>query len=160
MKPSDLLNKQAPDFNLPDQNIQPHKLSDYAGKWLILYFYPKDDTPGCTTEACSFRDNLEGLKKEGVEVVGVSKDTVSSHEKFVNKYNLNFTLLADPQIEIIKAYGAWGKKKFMGKEFEGTLRTTFLINPEGKIVKVYEGVKPQDHALQIENDFKSLSNAV
>lgn len=160
MKPSDLLNKQAPDFNLPDQNNQPHKLSDYAGKWLILYFYPKDDTPGCTTEACSFRDNLEGLKKEGVEVVGVSKDTVSSHEKFVNKYNLNFTLLADPQTEVIKAYGAWGKKKFMGKEFEGTLRTTFLINPEGKVAKVYEDVKPQDHALQIENDFKSLSNAV
>lgn len=159
MKPSDLLNKQAPDFNLPDQNNQSHKLSDYAGKWLVLYFYPKDDTPGCTTEACSFRDNLEGLKKEGVEVVGVSKDTVSSHKKFVNKFNLNFTLLADSQIEVIKAYGAWGKKKFMGKEFEGTLRTTFLINPEGKVVKVYEDVKPQDHALQIENDFKSLSNA-
>lgn len=147
----------APDFTLPDQNGNDHSLSDFHGKWLVLYFYPKDDTPGCTKEACSFRDGQQALIDAGLEVVGVSKDSVASHKKFADKYNLSFTLLADPSLETIKAYKSWGTKKFMGREFEGTLRNTYLINPEGKIVKTYEKVKPADHAQQILDDFKKLT---
>ncbi|HSX14833.1 MAG TPA: thioredoxin-dependent thiol peroxidase [Candidatus Saccharimonadales bacterium] len=148
---------KAPDFNLPDQDGKNHSLADYRGKWLVLYFYPKDDTPGCTKEACSFRDGRQALVEAGLEVAGVSKDTVASHKKFVDKYQLNFTLLADPELTTIKAYKSWGLKKFMGREFEGTLRNTYLINPKGEIVKTYEKVKPDQHAMQILEDFEALA---
>lgn len=143
-------------FSLPDQNGKIHKLSDYLGKWVILYFYPKDDTPGCTKEACGFRDSLKTLKDMGVIVLGVSADSIFSHKKFSNKYQLNFPLLSDEKKEIIKKYEAWGKKKFMGREFEGILRITYLINPKGEIVKKYEKVKPEQHAEEIIKDIKNL----
>lgn len=147
---------KAIDFSLTDQNGKVHKLSSYRGSWVLLYFYPKDDTPGCTKEACGFRDSLNELKKHNVVVLGVSADSVTSHQKFAQKYNLNFPLLADEKKEVIKAYGAWGKKKFMGKEFEGILRVSFLINPEGDIVKKYDKVKPEIHAGEVLEDIKKL----
>ncbi len=147
---------KAPNFDLPDQNGDRHRLSDYAGRWLVIYFYPRDNTTGCTKEACSFRDGRDDLEAAGIEVVSISKDTVASHKKFETKFDLNFTLLADPELKVIKAYKSWGLKKFMGREFEGTLRNTFLINPAGEIVKTYEKVKPADHAQQILADFKAL----
>ena len=149
--------KQAPNFTLADQTNALHSLEDYVGKWVVLYFYPKDDTPGCTTEACSFRDEYEYLQEQGIVVLGVSKDSVKSHEKFAQKYNLNFPLLSDPNAETIKAYGAWGQKKFMGREFEGILRQTFLINPEGKIAKEYPKVTPKEHVGEIIKDFQELN---
>jgi peroxiredoxin Q/BCP len=147
---------KAIDFSLTDQNGKVHKLSSYRGSWVLLYFYPKDDTPGCTKEACGFRDHLNDLKKHDIVVLGVSADSVASHQKFAQKYNLNFPLLADEKKEVIKAYGAWGKKKFMGKEFEGILRVSFLINPEGDIVKKYDKVKPEIHAGEVLEDIKKL----
>jgi len=152
--------KQAPDFSLPDQDGTVHTLDDYAGKWLVLYFYPKDDTPGCTTEACSFRDEREAIAEFGkAEVVGISKDTVRSHKKFVDKYGLNFTLLADPEHKTIEAYGSWKPKKFMGREYLGTHRDTFIISPDGKIAREYRGVDPKTHAPQIIADLQQLQNA-
>lgn len=149
--------KQAPDFSLPDQNGSRRSLKDYAGKWLVLYFYPKDDTPGCTTEACSFRDERETIAEVGnCEVVGISKDSVASHKKFADKYHLPFTLLADPEHKVIEAYGSWQPKKFMGKEYLGTSRDTFIITPDGQIAKEYRGVDPKKHAGQIITDLKSL----
>jgi len=150
---------KAIEFNLPDENNVFHKLADYLGKWVVLYFYPKDDTPGCTTEACSFRDNLADLKKYGVEILGVSKDSVKSHKKFSEKYSLNFPILSDESLEIIKAYGAYGEKKFMGKTFEGVLRVTFLIDKKGLIKKKYEKVSPKEHAKEILDDIKELEKA-
>ena len=147
---------KAINFSLTDQNGKVHKLSSYRGSWVLLYFYPKDDTPGCTKEACGFRDSLNELKKHNVVVLGVSADSVSSHQKFAQKYNLNFPLLADEKKEVIKVYGAFGKKKFMGKEFEGILRVSFLINPEGDIVKKYDKVKPEIHAGEVLEDIKKL----
>ncbi|HVT00687.1 MAG TPA: thioredoxin-dependent thiol peroxidase [Patescibacteria group bacterium] len=147
---------KAPNFELEDQNGQVHRLSDYKNKWLVVYFYPRDDTPGCTKEACSFRDSSAEFKKLGVEVVGISKDNVRSHKKFETKFDLNFTLLADPEHKVIDAYGAWGRKKFMGREFDGTLRNTYLINPDGEIVKTYEKVNPLTHSGQILQDLASL----
>ncbi len=147
---------KAPDFSLQDQFDTTHSLKDYAGKWVVLYFYPKDDTPGCTKEACSFRDEFKEIEKAGAVVLGVSKDSVKSHAKFAEKYNLNFPLLADTDMEVMKAYNAWGLKKFMGREFEGTLRKTFIINPEGEIVKEYPKVTPKDHAVQIIKDIAEL----
>jgi peroxiredoxin Q/BCP len=147
---------KAPDFKLKDQENNIHSLSNYKGKWVVLYFYPKDNTPGCTKEACSFRDNLEELKKEGVVVLGVSADSVNSHQKFAEKYKLNFPILSDENKEIIKKYKAWGKKKFMGKTYEGILRITYLINKQGKIFKVYPNVSPENHALEILKDIKNI----
>ncbi|HSX30870.1 MAG TPA: thioredoxin-dependent thiol peroxidase [Candidatus Saccharimonadales bacterium] len=148
---------QAADFNLPDQDGRVRTLADYAGKWLVLYFYPKDDTPGCTTEACSFRDEREAIAEFGsAEVVGVSKDSVRSHKKFIEKYGLNFTLLSDPDHKTIEAYGSWGPKKMMGREYMGTLRNTFIISPDGKIAKEYRGVDPKTHAAEIISDLKNL----
>lgn len=137
------------DFSLPDQNGKIHKLSDYKGHWVVLYFYPKDDTPGCTKEACNFRDSYRQLTKLGVQILGVSKDSVKSHKKFAEKYDLNFPILSDETKEVIKKYKAWGVKKFMGREFEGILRTTYLINPQGKIEKIYEKVNPLIHSGEI-----------
>lgn len=144
----------APDFQLPDQEEVMHKLSDYLGKKVVLYFYPKDDTPGCTTEACSFRDSFGDFRKNGMVVLGVSKDSASSHAKFQEKYSLPFPLLSDTDTEVIKAYEAWGPKKYMGKEYMGVLRVTYVIDEEGKILKAYEKVKPQDHAQEILNDIQ------
>jgi peroxiredoxin Q/BCP len=147
---------KATDFKLEDSNGVAHSLEDYKGKWLVLYFYPKDDTPGCTIEACSFRDNLDLLRKAGVEVLGVSKDSVKSHEKFTKKYGLNFPVLSDENKETIKAYGAWGTKKFMGKEFEGVIRKTFIIDDTGEIRKTYDKVTPSGHADEILKDIQNL----
>jgi peroxiredoxin Q/BCP len=139
-------NMKAPDFEALDQEGKPHKLADYAGKYVLLYFYPKDDTPGCTVEACSIRDNYGELKKH-LEIIGVSADTEASHKKFAQKYNLPFTLLADADKKIISAYGADGV--IMKK------RVSFLIGPEGIIVKVYEKVVPADHVRQILADMQA-----
>lgn len=142
----------APAFSLPDQTGAVRTLSEFTGRWLVLYFYPKDDTPGCTAEACSFRDGYAQLAEQGIQVAGVSRDSVKSHARFADKYHLTFPLLSDESGEVIKAYGAWGLKKFMGREFEGILRQTFLINPEGRIAKHYPKVTPKDHAAQILRD--------
>ncbi|HZZ99260.1 MAG TPA: thioredoxin-dependent thiol peroxidase [Candidatus Paceibacterota bacterium] len=147
----------APDFTLPDQDGKEHSLSDYMGKWVLVYFYPKDDTPGCTKEACAIRDNFPDFKKSKLTVLGISVDSIKSHKKFVDKYDLPFTLLADEDKKVVEEYGVWGKKKFMGREYMGTLRTSFLIDPMGVITKIYENVKPDIHAEQVLTDFKSLS---
>ncbi len=152
-------NTTAPDFFLPDQDGTIQKLSDYKGSWVVLYFYPKDDTPGCTTEACSFRDNFTMFTKKGIAVLGVSKDTVKSHKKFGDKFELPFPILSDPEKTVIQAYESWGEKKFMGRLFDGILRTTFLIDPKGVIKKVYENVKPSEHAEMILADYEGLKNA-
>jgi peroxiredoxin Q/BCP len=146
----------APNFSLPDQTGATRSLGDYAGQWLVIYFYPKDDTPGCTTEACSFRDAYDELQQAGIAVVGISKDSVKSHAKFADKYHLKFPLLADESTDTIKAYGAWQPLKFMGREYLGTARSTFLINPAGEIAKEYPKVTPKDHAAKILADFHSL----
>jgi len=148
--------KKAPNFTLTDQDGVTRSLADYAGKWLVLYFYPKDDTPGCTAEACSFRDARDVIAEHGAEVVGISKDSVASHRKFVDKHSLNFTLLSDPDHTTIEAYGAWGLKKFMGREFTGTKRMTFIISPTGDIVREYPDVTPKEHAAQILLDLTEL----
>ena len=147
---------QAPDFTLTDTTGATHTLADYAGKWVVLYFYPKDDTPGCTTEACSLRDARDDIAALGAEIIGVSKDDATSHDKFKAKYTLNFTLLSDPEGAVIDAYGAWGKKMF-GKE--GILRKTFIINPAGQVVKVYGRVTPIGHGEQIIAELKNLQSA-
>jgi peroxiredoxin Q/BCP len=147
---------KAPNFTLKDQYDKNHSLTDYKGKWVVLYFYPKDNTPGCTREACSFRDSYHELQKLGVVILGISKDSVASHKKFADKYNLNFPILSDKSKEVIKAYKAWGSKKFMGREYEGILRNTCLVNPGGEIVKVYEKVNPLTHASEIVTDIQKL----
>lgn len=139
----------APDFELPDDTNTLHKLSDYHGRNVILYFYPKDDTKGCTTEACNFRDDYSAYEEAGVVILGVSPDSVNSHDKFKAKYQLPFPLLADEGHAICDLYGVWGPKKFMGKEYEGVLRTTFLIDAQGMIKKVYENVRPADHSSEL-----------
>ncbi len=142
---------EAPDFALEGVDGKTHKLADYKGKWLVLYFYPKDDTPGCTTEACSFRDARDDLTKLGAEVVGISKDEPNSHEKFKTKYNLDFMLLSDPEGKTINEYGAWGKKMF-GRE--GILRKTFIIDPDGMVQKVYGRATPLGHGEQVRDELK------
>ena len=139
----------APDFALLDETGLQRKLSDYLGKPVVLYFYPKDDTPGCTTEACNFRDDYSSYSEAGVTILGVSPDSPKSHAKFNAKYALPFTLLADEEHKICELYGVWGPKKFMGKSYVGVLRTTFLIDAQGVIVKVFENVKPADHSHEI-----------
>ena len=141
--------KEAPDFELMDQEGKLHKLSDYKGKVVILYFYPKDDTPGCTVEACNFRDNFEVFKAAGVEILGISPDSVKSHAKFQQKHSLPFTLLADEDHKVCEVYGVWGPKKFMGKEYNGVYRTTYIIDEQGLIKKTFENVKPDEHAQEI-----------
>lgn len=148
---------KAPDFSLKDTTGNLHTLADYAGKWTVLYFYPKDDTPGCAIEACSLRDARDDIAALGAEIIGVSKDDANSHDKFKEKYTLNFTLLSDPDKTAINAYGAWGKKQF-GQE--GVLRKTFIINPEGQVVKVYGRVTPLGHGQQIIDELKRLQGLV
>ena len=139
---------KAPNFKGIDQNNEPIELSNFSKKKLILYFYPKDDTPGCTKEACNFRDNYDGLTKNNFAVVGVRADTSAKHTKFIAKYNLPFSLLADTEKEVIKSYNCWGLKKFMGREYEGILRKTFVIE-NNTIIKIFEKVKTTDHFNQI-----------
>jgi peroxiredoxin Q/BCP len=139
----------APQFEGKDQNGNTIKLTDYKGKKVVLYFYPKDDTPGCTAQACNLRDNDAELKSAGYEVIGVSADTEVKHQKFITKYELPFPLIADTEKELIHAFGVWGPKKFMGKEYDGIHRTTFVINEDGIIEKVIKKVKTKDHTAQI-----------
>jgi peroxiredoxin Q/BCP len=146
----------APALSLPDQNGKIHSLVDYSGKWILLYFYPKDDTPGCVKEACAIRDNFPAFKKLGIQVFGISADSEKSHQKFIVKYDLPFTLLSDPDKKVIKEWGVWQKKKFMGKEYMGIARTSFLIDPKGKVAKVYEKVKPEVHAEEVLRDIKTF----
>ena len=143
----------APSFSLQDDQGEAHSLADYSGKWVVLYFYPKDDTPGCTVEACSLRDARDEMTALSAEIIGISQDDATAHEKFKAKHTLNFTLLSDPHKQVIEAYGAWGKKMF-GKE--GILRRTFIINPGGTVVKVYGRVTPLGHGEQIVADLKML----
>lgn len=146
----------APDFELPDDSGQLHRLSNYQGKPVVLYFYPKDDTPGCTTEACNFRDDYSSYQKAGVTILGVSPDSVASHAKFKRKYNLPFPLLADEDHQVCEQYGVWSLKKYMGREYMGVLRTTFLIDPSGKIARVFEDVKPSDHSEEVLAEISAL----
>ena len=149
--------KQAPTFSLQDQDDATKSLADYAGKWLVVYFYPKDNTPGCTTEACNFRDERDAIAEFGnAAVIGVSKDSVKSHKKFAEKHGLNFTLLSDPDHVMAEAYDSWKLKKFMGREYMGMERNTFIISPDGQIAKEYLGVNPKTHATEIIADLKSL----
>lgn len=142
-----------------DQEGKTHSLADYAGSWVLLYFYPKDDTPGCTVEACGFRDHLPKFKKSKLAVFGVSADSPASHKKFAKKFNLPFPLLADESKIMIKKYGAWGKKSFMGRIYYGIFRASFLINPRGRIAKIYEKVKPAEHPAEVSHDiFEFLRN--
>ncbi len=144
---------KAPEFSLPDENGQMHSLADYRGKWVVLYFYPKDDTPGCTVEACSLRDVNSELAALGAEVVGVSRDDEASHQMFKAKHALHFTLLSDPDKQAISAYEAWGKKMFGQK---GILRKTFIIDPQGTVVKVYSRVTPMGHGPQVVTELRRL----
>ena len=148
------LGSKAPDFALPDQNGKLHTLSGYRGRWVLLYFYPKDDTPGCTKEACTIRDSFPHFETLNAVVLGVSVDSVASHKKFAEKYHLPFTLLADEHKKVVNLYKVWAKKQFMGREYDGTLRTSFLIDPEGDIVKIYHEVHPEKHAAEVLRDLK------
>lgn len=141
--------EKAPQFEGKDQNGNTIRLSDFKGKKLVLYFYPKDDTPGCTKEACNLRDNYQALKDQGIEIIGVSADTESKHQKFIDKYDLPFPLIADTEKEIIQAFGVWGEKKFMGKTYDGIHRITFVIDENGNVIKRFDKVKTADHAAQI-----------
>lgn len=143
------IGEQAPDFTLPDQDGHMHTLSLLKGKRVLLYFYPKDDTPGCTKEACNFRDTFESFKKSNMHIFGISADSISRHKKFADKHKLPFPLLSDETKEMLKKYGAWAEKKFLGKTYMGILRISFLIDTEGKIEKIYEQVKPDMHAKEV-----------
>jgi peroxiredoxin Q/BCP len=140
---------RAPGFTAETNGGGKVSLGDFAGKHVILYFYPKDDTPGCTKEACSFRDNYRQFLDAGAIVLGVSTDPVKSHDKFVEKFKLPFTLLADPDKKIVEAYGVWGQKTFMGRKYMGTHRVTFLIGPDQRIEKIWPQVKPEEHAAEV-----------
>lgn len=149
--------RPAPNFSLQDQDGVTHSLRDYAGKWVVMYFYPKDNTPGCTTEACNFRDARDAIAEFGnAEIIGISKDSVTSHKRFAGKFGLNFTLLSDPNNEIIAAYGAWQQKSMFGKKYMGIRRMTVIIDPLGNIVKEYPKADPNKHASEIVSDLKSL----
>lgn len=139
----------APDFTVASNGGGRISLADFRGQHVILYFYPKDDTPGCTKEACAFRDHFAGFKQCGAVVLGVSTDPVKSHDKFVTKFRLPFTLLADEDHKIVEAYGVWGRKSFMGRKYMGTHRVTFLIGPDGRIRKIWPAVKPAEHAAEV-----------
>jgi len=151
------INSKAPSFVLPATSIGKYSLKDSIGKFLVLYFYPKDDTPGCTIETIDFNKLLSKFNKLDCEVYGVSKDNLKSHDKFRDKYKIKFNLLADDEIKVLKKYKVWGKKKFMGREFMGTIRTTYLIDKKGKIIKVWDNVKVKDHAKDV---LETLNNIV
>ena len=140
---------KAPDFTLPDKNGNPVSLSDFAGKRVVLYFYPRDNTPGCTRQACGFAQNYDDFKELGVEVIGVSKDSAASHEKFAAKYELPFILLSDPELTVLQAYDVWKEKKQYGKVSMGVVRSTYVIGPDGTIEKAMPKVKPDTNAADI-----------
>jgi peroxiredoxin Q/BCP len=140
---------QAPNFTLEADDGQTVSLADYRGQNVVLYFYPKDDTPGCTTEACNFRDDYSEILAAGAVVVGVSPDPVNSHVKFKSKYSLPFPLLSDPDHEVAELYGAWGEKKMYGKSYMGIIRSTFVVDREGKIAKVFPKVSPKNHSQEV-----------
>ena len=142
-------NTKAPVFNLPSTNKKEYSLKDSLGNYVVIYFYPKDDTPGCTIETNDFNKKLPKFKKLNCEILGISKDSLKSHDKFRDKYKIKFDLLADEEIKILKKYKVWGKKKFMGREFMGIIRSTYLIDKKGKILKVWENVKVKDHAKEV-----------
>jgi len=143
--------KPAPDFELLSDTGDSVKLSDFRGRPVVLYFYPKDDTPGCTTEACEFRDAYDVYRERGAEVLGVSPDNEASHAKFKSKYELPFTLLADPEHEVAEKYGVWGERKFAGRKYMGINRSTFVIDAEGKVSRAMLGIKPAGHAEEVLN---------
>ena len=146
----------APAFTAETQSGDRVALSDLKGKPVVLYFYPKDDTPGCTKEACAFRDGYADFKKAGAVVLGVSTDPVKSHKKFADKFSLPFPLLADEEKKIVEAYGVWGEKSFMGRKYMGTHRVTFLIGPDGKIAKIWPSVKPEEHPAEVLEAIRNL----
>jgi len=150
------LGLEAPIFDLKDQYGVSHSIQQYKGKWILIYFYPKDDTPGCTKEACGMRDNFADFEDNDVVVLGISKDSVESHKKFAEKFELPFTLLADVDLLAAKAFDVWAEKSFLGITSFGVQRTSFLINPDGKIKKIYEKVKPAAHAVEILQDIEML----
>ena len=150
------IGSKAPAINLPDQDGNKHKLSDYIGQYILIYFYPKDDTSGCTKEACGIRDSFPSFNKLKAKVFGISADSVVSHKKFADKYKLPFTLLADENREVCEKYGVWDKKSLYGRIFFGIKRTSFLIDPSGKIVRIYEKVKPAEHTAQVLSELEEL----
>lgn len=152
------LHSKAPDFILPDQEGTIHSLAEYAGMYVLLYFYPKDETDGCTIEACSFRDRLNELKEKNVHVLGVSADDMESHKKFSEKFHLNFPLLSDTDKKVIYLYGVWREKNMYGKKMIGIVRESFLISPEGTILKYYENVKPENHVDEVAADVEALTH--
>ena len=147
----------APDFTLLDEDGTARRLSDYRGRKVVLYFYPADDTPGCTKEACSFRDDYSAYERADLEILGVSPDSVASHKKFKAKYQLPFHLLADEGHKVCDLYGVWRPKKLAGREYDGVLRTTFLIDPEGMIVRVFEKVRPSEHSPEVLEAFAGVA---
>ena len=151
------VNSKAPSFSLPSTSNNEYSLKDSLGKYIILYFYPKDDTPGCTIETNDFNKLLAKFKKLNCEILGISKDNLKSHDKFRDKYKIRFDLLADEEIKVLKKYKVWAKKKFMGREFMGIVRTTFLIDKKGKIIKIWNNVKVKDHAKEV---LETLQNIV
>ena len=150
-------NTKAPVFKLPSTNKKNYSLKDSIGKYVVIYFYPKDDTPGCTIETIDFNKLLSKFKKLECEVFGISKDNLKSHDKFRDKYKIKFDLLTDEKIDVLKKYKVWAKKKFMGREFMGIVRTTFLIDKKGKIIKIWNNVKVKDHAKEV---LETLQNIV
>tara|TARA_Y100000768_G_scaffold215364_1_gene162310 strand:+ start:57 stop:530 length:474 start_codon:yes stop_codon:yes gene_type:complete len=151
------INAKAPSFIVSATSLGKYSLRDSIGKYVVLYFYPKDDTPGCTIETNDFNKLLFNFKKLNCEIYGISKDSIKSHEKFKDKYKIKFDLLADEEIKILKKYKVWGKKKFMGREFMGINRTTFLIDKKGKILKIWNNVKVKDHAKEVLQTLKELT---
>jgi len=149
-------NTKAPNFALPSTNGENQKLKDLLGKYVVIYFYPKDDTPGCTIETNDFNKLLPKFRKLNCEIFGISKDTIKSHDKFREKFKIKFDLLSDEEIKVLKKYKVWGKKKFMGREFMGIIRSTILIDKKGKILKVWDNVKVKDHAKEVLETLKSL----
>ncbi len=147
----------APLFSLPNQDGKEVALADFRGKWAVVYFYPKDDTPGCTQEACSFRDGMAELAKHSIEVLGISKDTVTSHKKFADKYELNFSILADPEHKVIEAYDAWGEKSMFGKKYMGIVRSTIIVDPDGKVAEIFPKVTPVGHETAVLQAIERLS---
>ena len=144
--------KKAPEFSGLNQDGETVSLEQFKGKKVILYFYPRDNTPGCTAESCNLNDNLDYWNKKGYEIIGISKDSVASHKKFADKYGFKFNLIADTETEILQAYGAWGEKKNYGKTYMGIIRSTFIINEEGVVEKVFEKVKTKEHTAQIQKE--------
>ena len=150
-------NSKAPDFKLPSTNKSNYQLKDSLGKYVVIYFYPKDDTPGCTIETKDFNKLLSKFEKLNCEIFGISKDNLKSHDKFREKFKVKFDLLSDEETKVLKKYKVWGKKKFMGREYMGITRSTYLINPKGKIIKIWENVNVKDHALEVLETLKSIS---